>query len=346
MHQPFTHPLTESFDNPPMSKMTTQIHTRKHNYTTLQAAFRSESGAIDLASIMVGIIVIGLIGGVIAATVFAVIPWSQDNAAKQQMESIHTAQNAFYGLSSDPAANLTGGVVNSFTDSAGLETAKLLTQNAATYCVIPATDGKDYKAYVKSASGKIYSAANSAKTPAIVEEGILTCVGTAGATTPAAETLPPASSTSPVLVKNYAFTSQEADFQSSGSSVVSSGPSIYAPSTNGTPSGSNFGTSVKVELFYSSTQPSGNLSANIPDLTVGKTYRVTTYLQKESGGSVRTRVNNVASTPITTNNYWTQGIVEFTVTDATNTVYLETGVMSTNGSTTFYIESVKIERIS
>ena len=73
----------------------------KMHQRNLKNAFRNEQGAIDLASIMVGIIVIGLIGGVIAATVFAVIPWAQDNAAKQQLDSIVAAENAHAGLSAD-----------------------------------------------------------------------------------------------------------------------------------------------------------------------------------------------------------------------------------------------------
>ena len=70
----------------------------------MKEAFKNEAGAIDLASIMVGIIVIGLIGGVIAATVFAVIPWAQDNAAKQQLDSVAAAQSAYVGLTSDSTA--------------------------------------------------------------------------------------------------------------------------------------------------------------------------------------------------------------------------------------------------
>ena len=61
--------------------------------------FRNEQGVIDLASIMVGVIVIGMIGGVIAATVFAVIPWAQDAAAKQQLDNIVTAESAYMGYS-------------------------------------------------------------------------------------------------------------------------------------------------------------------------------------------------------------------------------------------------------
>ena len=72
-------------------------------------AFKNEAGAIDLASIMVGIIVIGLIGGVIAATVFAVIPWAQDNAAKQQLDSVASAQAAYVGLSADKGDAKFGG---------------------------------------------------------------------------------------------------------------------------------------------------------------------------------------------------------------------------------------------
>ena len=75
----------------------------------VKEAFKNEAGAIDLASIMVGIIVIGLIGGVIAATVFAVIPWAQDNAAKQQLDSIAAAQSSYVGLSADKGDARFGG---------------------------------------------------------------------------------------------------------------------------------------------------------------------------------------------------------------------------------------------
>lgn len=53
---------------------------------------RDAGGAIDLASIMVGVLVIGIIGGVISATVFAVIPWSQDQAAKTALGSVRTSE--------------------------------------------------------------------------------------------------------------------------------------------------------------------------------------------------------------------------------------------------------------
>ena len=71
---------------------------------------------------MVGIIVIGLIGGVIAATVFAVIPWAQNNAAKQQLDSIASAQSAYIGLSVDKGDSRFGGAPVSTTTTAGVTT--------------------------------------------------------------------------------------------------------------------------------------------------------------------------------------------------------------------------------
>jgi hypothetical protein len=58
-----------------------------------RSALRSNTGAIDLASIMVGVIVIGVIAGVIAATVFAVIPWAQDKAASASVDSVGLAES-------------------------------------------------------------------------------------------------------------------------------------------------------------------------------------------------------------------------------------------------------------
>jgi alpha-tubulin suppressor-like RCC1 family protein len=45
---------------------------------------------------MVGVIVISVIAGTIAATVFAVIPWSQDAATKQALDAVRTAESVAY----------------------------------------------------------------------------------------------------------------------------------------------------------------------------------------------------------------------------------------------------------
>lgn len=129
--------------------------------------FRNEDGAIDLASIMVGVIVIGLIGGVIAATVFAVIPWAQDMAAKHQLESIHTAENAYFGFSSTSLNSLpVGAKQNSFAASAELEAASLLSQNK-NYCAAVPADSKTYKAYSLSGTGKIWTSDDKKAKPTV-----------------------------------------------------------------------------------------------------------------------------------------------------------------------------------
>ena len=129
----------------------------------LKKSIKNEKGAIDLASIMVGIIVIGLIGGVISATVFAVIPWAQDSAAKQQLDSVAVAQSAYKGLSSDPASTLpTGHPANSYADSQALQEANLLSADTS-YCTV--SSGNGYQAFAKSSSGKLFTITNDNTSP-------------------------------------------------------------------------------------------------------------------------------------------------------------------------------------
>jgi type II secretory pathway pseudopilin PulG len=129
-------------------------------------AFKNEAGAIDLASIMVGIIVIGLIGGVIAATVFAVIPWAQDNAAKQQLDSVASAQAAYVGLSADKGdAKFGGGDASAtYTKTAvvgadGVVADKLFDGGASAKVAVGSWgsgSGAHYAAGVKSQSNKVF----------------------------------------------------------------------------------------------------------------------------------------------------------------------------------------------
>lgn len=129
----------------------------------LTQIFKNEKGAIDLASIMVGIIVIGLVGGVIAGTVFAVIPWAQDNAAKQQLESVEAAQSAYMGLTSAVPMAVQGPadmhIANTYGDSAQLSAAGLLLESPD-YCVITTGEGKGYQSFSKSSSGQVFTITN------------------------------------------------------------------------------------------------------------------------------------------------------------------------------------------
>ena len=68
-------------------------------------ALHQENAAIDVASLLIGIIVIGIISGLIATTVFVVIPWSQDQAAKNQLKSLMAAEQAYAGMAATGAAS-------------------------------------------------------------------------------------------------------------------------------------------------------------------------------------------------------------------------------------------------
>lgn len=116
------------------------------------AVLKTEGGAIDLASIMVGVLVIGIIGGVIAATVFAVIPWSQDEAASQALDSVKTAESVQLGFSSGAGT----GVYANDTDLTGTSNAagKSLLQASPNVKVIISTDGTHFIAESKSQTGK------------------------------------------------------------------------------------------------------------------------------------------------------------------------------------------------
>jgi alpha-tubulin suppressor-like RCC1 family protein len=59
-------------------------------------ALKSVTGAIDIASIMVGVIVIGSLTGIIAATLFAVIPWAEVKAAEGDLAAIRTAESVAF----------------------------------------------------------------------------------------------------------------------------------------------------------------------------------------------------------------------------------------------------------
>lgn len=54
---------------------------------------RRTRAAIDLASVMVGVAVVALLAGTIGAAVFAVIPWAQDESAKNDLKAVVIAEN-------------------------------------------------------------------------------------------------------------------------------------------------------------------------------------------------------------------------------------------------------------
>ena len=275
----------------------------------IHQVLKSSRAAIDLASIMVGIIVIGLIGGVIAATVFAVIPWAQDNAAKQQLDPIASAESAYRGLSTSKDADLQDAVssptsntdpnqvvLNStFTGSAGLAKNNLLSlSSTGTYCVIATTDGKDYHAYSKSGSGKWFYATSGKTQPSEYTGGNVPCVTAANATDSS-----PAGTVDPVIDNGSTAVGTK---PTTGSGTGGSTPPVNMPNTTtaiitvNCPIGTTYGTP-----FY---QFNGTVTVN--DVSDGKQYvnarpvitvtPNTTYTVKLTGTYNNLQVVNPAGT--------------------------------------------------
>ena len=301
----------------------------------LSKALQSSKAAIDLASIMVGVIIIGLIGGVIAATVFAVIPWSQDKAAKQQLESVHTAENAFFGLSSDPSTDLTNGKKNSFATSVELASAGLLVENSAVYCVASA-DANNYTAYVKSASGKIFKATNANKTPVVDTTGT-DCFSVPPTTTPPT-TNPP---TGPVYssVSSYDFETTRPALAIYSNSVVSYSTAMPRGGT----------TSVKAD-FNNINNVSWGAKINFPEMTPGSTYRVTAWMHTGNAnvakfGIVSNEANAVPTYTTPQTGQWTKVTAEFTAASG-SIGFLATRASGNTNGVSIYIDDVTIEKVN
>ncbi|WP_167534800.1 hypothetical protein [Pseudarthrobacter chlorophenolicus] len=108
---------------------------------------KSVSGAFDLPSIITGVVVVGILAAGILAAVFAVIPFSQDNSAKQDLDSVRTAQGVAKAKDSG------------YMDKASLIAVPYLS-SGDDVAVSTNTDRTCYLALSKSGTGKIYYSDN------------------------------------------------------------------------------------------------------------------------------------------------------------------------------------------
>jgi hypothetical protein len=146
---------------------------------SLRAVISSTRGAIDLASIMTGVLVLGIIGGVIAATVFAVIPGSQDNAAKGNLATVGTAERA---------VQTTGATIflkydSASTDHLALEASRLGGIQHPNQRLIVDTNayGTQYLAAQLSQTGQVWLSTSEDPTPrAAVDAGFVLASYTGG----------------------------------------------------------------------------------------------------------------------------------------------------------------------
>jgi len=123
----------------------------------------AEHGVIDLASIMVGVIIVGILSAGIVATVFALIPFTQDKAAEQALSAVSTAESVQYSFSSGDGA----GTFVELYGTDGLTTAgnaadEILLQDSKQIFV--ESDGVTYTAYSVSPTGNLYTIDNSGAT--------------------------------------------------------------------------------------------------------------------------------------------------------------------------------------
>ncbi|KQO98182.1 hypothetical protein ASF30_08975 [Leifsonia sp. Leaf264] len=120
---------------------------------------RSIRGAIDLGSIMVGVIVIAIFAGIISVSVFAVIPWSQDEAAKQNLMSVADAEAV-------ARTGFADGAPAAYLNSAGLDGAELLDADPDANLVV-GTDatGSCWVALSRSGSGDPFFASSKHPKP-------------------------------------------------------------------------------------------------------------------------------------------------------------------------------------
>lgn len=106
-------------------------------------ALRSSSGAFDLPSIITGVVVVGILAAGILAAIFGVIPFVQNNAAKQDLMAVNTAQGVTYAKDGQK-----------YRDLAGLEDAGLVSLDAEKMEVTTSNEGKGFRAVATSGTGQ------------------------------------------------------------------------------------------------------------------------------------------------------------------------------------------------
>lgn len=114
---------------------------RARRTAKLRRRFATATGAIDLASILVGVIIVAVIAGVLTTSAAIAIPWAQDQGAKQALNNLRIAE---------ASANVKTGVYLNETD---LVAGKFIDSKRA-MADVPA-DGSCYIGAIKSQSGTI-----------------------------------------------------------------------------------------------------------------------------------------------------------------------------------------------
>lgn len=113
---------------------------------------RSVSGAFDLPSILVGVVVVGILTAGVLASIFGVIPFAQDRGAKQDLSALTTAEGV---------SKVKDG---SFKDKDGLKNAGYLSA-ADKLAASTNPAGSCYAGISKSGSGRLFFNSDDRTTP-------------------------------------------------------------------------------------------------------------------------------------------------------------------------------------
>ena len=118
---------------------------------------RNSSGAFDLPSIITGVIVVGILAAGVLAAIFGVIPYAQDNGAKQDLSAIRTAEGVAKAKD------------NRFMGHAGLLDVGYLQESSTKTTKVMADDkGACYVALAKSGTGTIFYSTSERPDPEVL----------------------------------------------------------------------------------------------------------------------------------------------------------------------------------
>lgn len=123
--------------------------------------FRNEKGAMDLTSIIVSVVVIGILSSVVAATIFVLIPWAQDGAARNKLAQLSTSQTSYYQKA------------DVYTNTETLVAENYFEVDPSLCTRADATEG--YVSEVKSQTGKVFRSTKAAKEPVEVAPADVIC---------------------------------------------------------------------------------------------------------------------------------------------------------------------------
>jgi hypothetical protein len=140
---------------------------------TMSSLLRQQRGAFDLPSIMTGVVVVGVLAAGVLATIFGIIPFAQDNGAKQDTAAIRTAEAVAMtkdGHYMDSAGLVAAGYLPPAVLSAAPDTSsdpsgftRVSATGSYNYKVSADAAGTCYTGVARSGTGNVYYSTN--KTP-------------------------------------------------------------------------------------------------------------------------------------------------------------------------------------